>query len=203
VYETNVFAVMAMTRSFIDLLIPTRGLIINVASISALVPYVFGSVYASSKAAVCSYSRTLRQELRPFGVRVQVVMAGAVQSNISANTARTRVLPSNSLYARVRHLYEARQGYSQSRASGSLPTKDFARKVVDKALAKEVTPFWRGYFGRPDWLYYGGMARLLWWGSALGEWVTDLGSWRTFGLRGLEAIIEMESATAKGGRKLQ
>jgi 1-acylglycerone phosphate reductase len=28
VYETNVFAVMAMTRSFIDLLIPARGLII-------------------------------------------------------------------------------------------------------------------------------------------------------------------------------
>lgn len=195
---------MAMTRSFTDLLIPARGLIINVASISALVPYVFGAVYASSKAAVCSYSRTLRQELRPFGVRVQVVMAGAVRSNISANTAKTRVLPSNSLYARVRHLYEARQGYSQSRASGSLPTEVFAREVVDKALAQEVSPFWRGYFGRPDWLYYGGMTRLLWWGSILGEWVTDMGSWRMFRLHELEAIVRTEkSAGTKGGEKLQ
>lgn len=194
---------MAMTRSFVDLLIPTRGLIINVASISALVPYVFGSVYASSKAAVCSYSRTLRQELRPFGVRVQVVMAGAVQSNISANTAKTRVLPPDSLYARVRHLYEARQGYSQSRASGSLPTDVFARKVVDKALADEVAPFWRGYFGRPDWLYYGGMTRLLWWGSLLGEWVTDLGAWRMFKLGELETVVQAETATVKNSEKLQ
>jgi 1-acylglycerone phosphate reductase len=194
---------MAMTRSFIELLIPTRGLIINVASISALVPYVFGSVYASSKAAVVSYSRTLRQELRPFGVRVQVVMAGAVQSNISANTAKTRVLPEESLYARVRHLYERRQGYSQSKASGSLPTAVFAREVVDRALAAEVAPFWRSWFGRPDWLYYGGMTRLLWWGSVLGEWVTDLGAWRTFGLHELEAMVEMEATAVKGGRKLQ
>jgi len=192
-----------MTRSFIDLLIPTRGLIINVASISALVPYVFGSVYASSKAAICSYSRTLRQELRPFGVRVQVVMAGAVQSNISANTAKTRVLPSNSLYARVRHLYEARQGYSQSRASGSLPTDVFARKAVDKALANEASPFWRGWFGRPDWLYFGGMTRLLWWGSLLGEWVTDLGAWRVFRLGEMETVVKVEAAAAKKSEKLQ
>jgi 1-acylglycerone phosphate reductase len=192
---------MAMTRSFIDLLIAARGLIINVASISALVPYVFGSVYASSKAAVCSYSRTLRQELRPFGVRVQVVMAGAVRSNISANTAKTRVLPEESLYARVRHLYERRQGYSQSKASGSLPTEVFATTLVDRALAREVAPFWRSWFGRPDWLYYGGMTRLLWWGSVLGEWVTDLGAWKTFGLRELEAVVETEPAAISGGRK--
>jgi 1-acylglycerone phosphate reductase len=194
---------MAMTRSFIDLLIPARGLIINVASISALIPYVFGSVYASSKAAVCSYSRSLRQELRPFGVRVQVVMAGAVRSNISANTAKTRVLPSDSLYARVRHLYERRQGYSQSKASGSLPTEVFARKLVDKALASEVAPFWRSWFGRPDWLYYGGMTRLLWWGSVLGEWVTDLGSWRMFRLHELEAIVQREAAVAKDRQKVK
>ncbi|KAL9627448.1 MAG: hypothetical protein Q9164_007605, partial [Protoblastenia rupestris] len=101
VYETNVFGIMAMVTSFIDLLIPAQGLIINIASISALIPYVFGAVYASSKAAVASYSRTLRAELRPFGVRVQVVMAGTVKSNMG--NAPKGGLPENSLYQRIRH----------------------------------------------------------------------------------------------------
>jgi 1-acylglycerone phosphate reductase len=82
VYETNVFGVMAMVSAFMDLIIPAQGLIINVASISALILYVFGSVYPSSKVALASYSRTLRIELRPFGVRVQDVMASTVKSNI-------------------------------------------------------------------------------------------------------------------------
>jgi 1-acylglycerone phosphate reductase len=102
---------MAMITSFIDLLVPAQGLIINVASISALVPYVFGAVYASSKAAVASYSRTLHAELRPFGVSVQVFMAGTVKSNMG--NAPKGGLPKNSLYQRVRHLYEARLGVSQ------------------------------------------------------------------------------------------
>lgn len=183
---------MAMVRSFIDLLIPTQGLIINVASIVALIPYVWGSVYASSKAAVNSYSRSLRQELRPFGVRVLVVMAGAVQSNISKNTAQKKRLPEDSLYQRIRHLYMARQGFSQSKAAGSLQTGDFARKMVGDALAMEVPTFWRNWFGRPDAFYYGGMTSLLWWGSALGEWATDIGVWRTFKLQELKRIVDKD-----------
>ncbi|EME40770.1 hypothetical protein DOTSEDRAFT_82322 [Dothistroma septosporum NZE10] len=197
VYETNVFAIMAMVNAFVDLLIPAQGLIINVSSITTLIPNVWGSVYASSKAAISSYSRTLRVELRPFGVRVQVIVAGAVKSNISDNTAKRTVLPADSLYRRALHLYERRKGFSQSKAAGSLPTNVFARKVVDKALASEMPLLWRNWFGRPDALYYGGMTRLLWWGSLLGDWVTDIGSWKAFRLFELQEIIERESRLTK------
>lgn len=179
---------MAMVSSFIDLLIPVQGLIINVASLSALVPYVFGAVYASSKAAVMSYSRTLRAELRPFGVRVQVVMAGTVKSNIG--TSSKGYLPEDSLYQPVKHLFEARVGYSQKKESNPMPTDEFARKLVDDALKPEVSPFWRTWFGRSDWFYYGGMSWLLYWGSLLPEWVLDYGVWRRFRLYELEAIVK-------------
>ncbi|RYP20946.1 hypothetical protein DL765_002483 [Monosporascus sp. GIB2] len=166
-YETNVFGVMVMVKSFVDLLVPARGLIINVASASAVVPYVFGSAYASSKAALVSYSRTLRQELRPFGVRVTIVMAGAVHSNMGNTTVIKGSLPNDSLYAPVRHLYEARRGFSQQKKSSPMPTDAFARKLVDDVLRPEVPPFWRTWFGRPDWFWYGGMARLLYWGTVI------------------------------------
>lgn len=187
-YETNVFGVMAMVKAFIDLLIPARGLIVNVASASAVVPYVFGSVYASSKAALASYSRTLRQELRPFGVRVTVVMAGAVRSNMGNPAIVKGELPDSSLYACVRHLYEARRGFSQQKRSNPMCTDTFAQKLVDDILSHEVPPFWRTWFGRPDWFWAGGMARLLYLGTFLGEWVLDLGAWQMFGLSELEKM---------------
>lgn len=190
VYETNVFGVMAMVSSFIDLLIPAQGLIMNVSSASALIPYVFGSVYASSKAALASYSRTLRAELRPLGVRVQVVMAGTVKSNMG-NAAKGS-LPENSLYQRVKHLYEARLGYSQRPEANPMPTERFTKKLVDDVLRSEVPSFWRTWFGRSDWFYYGGMSRLVYWGSIVGEWAFDWSMWRRFKLYELEAIVKEE-----------
>jgi 1-acylglycerone phosphate reductase len=188
VYETNVFGVIAMVSAFVDLLIPAQGLIINVASISALIPYVFGSVYASSKAALASYSRTLRTELRPFGVRVQVVMAGTVKSNIGA--ASSSELPENSLYQCGKHLYEARLGFSQKKTSNPMSTEVFARKLVDNALRPEVNLFWRNWVGRSDWFYYGGMSTLLHKLSLFGEWILDFVMYRRFGMHDLEAIVE-------------
>lgn len=47
-----------------------------------------GAIYASSKAAVHSLTDSLRVELRPFGVRVVLVMPGAIRSHFGANTAQ-------------------------------------------------------------------------------------------------------------------
>ncbi|KAL8941741.1 MAG: hypothetical protein Q9216_002069 [Gyalolechia sp. 2 TL-2023] len=188
VFETNLISVMAMVSSHIDLLIPAHGLIINVSSISAVIPYIFGSVYASSKAALSSYSRTLRAELRPFGVGVMVVMAGTVKSNIG-NVPN--LLPENSLYAPVKHLYEARLGYSQQESSNPLPTEVFAKRLVNDALKPEVGMVWRSLgFGRPDWLWYGGESTVVYWGSWLPEWVFDWLVSKRFGLWELEGIEE-------------
>jgi 1-acylglycerone phosphate reductase len=121
-------------------------------------------------------------------------MAGAVQSNISKNIAKKRRLPADSLYHRVRHLWEARQAFSQSKAAGSLPTKVFARNLVSQALAPERPAFWRTWFGRPDAFYCGGMTRLIWWGSLVGDWLLDMAVWRTFKLQELKDIVDKERA---------
>ena len=82
-FETNFFAVIALTQTFTPLLIRAKGLILNIGSVAAVTPYVFGSVYNASKAALHSYSDTLRLELAPFDVRVLVVVTGGVKSRIA------------------------------------------------------------------------------------------------------------------------
>lgn len=81
---------MAMVQAFVDQLAAARGLIINISSLSSVTPYLFGSVYCASKAAVSAYSRTLRMELAPLGVRVskwqssEPTLSRVRSSNISA-----------------------------------------------------------------------------------------------------------------------
>ena len=142
---------MTTTNTFIDLLIAAQGLIINISSLSALVPLVFCAAYASSKAALASYSRVLRAELRPLGVRVQCVMAGCVKSNIDQGSYGS-VLPEQSLYQRARYLWEDRLGFSQKPESGPLETKDFARKLVNAALRFEVPVYLRSWVGMVEYI---------------------------------------------------
>ncbi|KAI0025895.1 hypothetical protein F4780DRAFT_774743 [Xylariomycetidae sp. FL0641] len=175
-FETNVFAVMAMVQAFAGQLAAARGLVVNIASLSAVTPYVFGAVYCASKAAVVAYSRTLRLELAPFGVRVMVSMTGTVRSNTASQGHRA--LPPDSLYRPARDIFEWRLVFSQH--NNTMSTEQFADKLVAASLRPEVPVWLRRWFGRPDWFWYGGLALPVWLGHSLGEWLVDLVCWRKF-----------------------
>jgi 1-acylglycerone phosphate reductase len=127
---------------------------------------VFGSVYNASKAALHAYSQTLRLELEPFGVRVQVIVTGGVQSNI----ARTkRSLPEASLYREIESDYMRRVSHSQE---GAMKTEVYAKGVVDAALVKAP----------PKWVWRGNQSWVVWLVSrVLGAWIFDLVMPRMFG----------------------
>ena len=138
-FETNVFAVMRMCKEFSPLLIKAKGTIVNIGSVAAEVPYVFGSVYNASKAALHSYSNTLRTELQPYEVNVMVVVTGGIQSNI----ARThRELPQDSLFLPLDAEYQRRLKHSQEDA---MPASIYAESVVAAALKRRPTrELWKG-----------------------------------------------------------
>ncbi|KAF5134758.1 NADPH-dependent 1-acyldihydroxyacetone phosphate reductase [Metarhizium anisopliae] len=159
-YEANVFGPMAMCQSFASLLIPARGLILQISSVSAIMPYLFASIYASTKGALNSYSRVLRMELKPFNVRVMVAMTGTIRSNIMNHF--DRVLPENSLYRPVEDVFVQRLRFSQTR--GTMDTHVYAKKIVKEALKGEGR--FGGLFGRtPDWYWAGGFS--------YGAWILD------------------------------
>ena len=53
------------------------GSIINIASIAAIAPEILNGVYGGTKAFVLAFSRSLKKDLAPEGVAVQVVLPGA------------------------------------------------------------------------------------------------------------------------------
>ena len=74
--DVNFFGTVRMTRAFLPLLRKHRGRLINMGSIGARMPSAFGSAYLSTKAAMCSYSDCVRQEMHRFGVHVALIEPG-------------------------------------------------------------------------------------------------------------------------------
>ena len=99
-FETSVL-VMRMCQAFAPLLIRTKSIIIQIGSVVAVIPYVFGSAYNVSKAALPTYSDTLRIELAPFRVKVMVVVAGGVKSNVLRLIESNQKVPYTSRSTRI------------------------------------------------------------------------------------------------------
>lgn len=181
---------MSMVKAFVDMLRDAQGLIINTASASAVTPYLFGAAYTASKGAVVSYSRTLRLELAPLGVRVMVTMTGTTKSNTASHGHR--VLPADSIYQRAKDLFEWRLVFNQN--SSTMPTEQYAQQLITASLKPEVPLVFRTWFGRPDWFWYGGMSSTAWLAHSLGEWAMDTARWYAFKVPELEEVLASEES---------
>lgn len=74
----NVTAVMRLSYAAAPVFAARKsGSIINIASIAAIAPEILNGVYGGTKAFVLAFSRSLRKDLAPEGVSVQVVLPGA------------------------------------------------------------------------------------------------------------------------------
>ena len=71
ILRVNIEATLAMTRAMIESKKNGEALyIINVSSLAGFYPMPLKAVYAASKRFLLDFSRSLRQELRPEGIRV-------------------------------------------------------------------------------------------------------------------------------------
>ena len=80
-FETNVFAVAAMTRSVLPAMREAKaGRIVNIGSVAGRLASPFMSAYAASKHALEGLSDSLRRELAPYGVKVSLVRPGFINT---------------------------------------------------------------------------------------------------------------------------
>ena len=161
--------------------------IIQIGSVAAIIPSLFGSVYNASKAALHSYSDNLALELAPFGVDVLVIITGGVISRIARDH---RELSERSLYRPIQAGYEKRQVYSQD---AGIPNEVYAKQVVDEALRPKSKGWLEWVSGRKIpgviWAWRGGMADVVKWLSRLGlTWVAGWKFYRDYGLAELERM---------------
>ena len=77
--DTNLYSAYHLTRSLLPLMMQhKKGHIFNMCSIASLQAYPNGGSYSISKYALMGFSKNLREELKPFNVKVTAVYPGAV-----------------------------------------------------------------------------------------------------------------------------
>jgi NAD(P)-dependent dehydrogenase (short-subunit alcohol dehydrogenase family) len=82
--DTNLTAVMRVTRAIVPHLTRPGGRIVNVSSIFGLVGYPGTAAYAVSKAGIAQFTRQLAGELAPDGILVNAVAPGVVETAMTA-----------------------------------------------------------------------------------------------------------------------
>jgi uncharacterized oxidoreductase len=81
----NVGGVIGMTSAFIDILTVNKGTVINVSSALAFVPLPSAPIYSATKAAIHSYTQSLRFQLQETGVEVVELMPPAVKTDLTGD----------------------------------------------------------------------------------------------------------------------
>ena len=122
--EVNVVGAVAVTQAFLPLLRAGSGRLVNVSSVAGVVALPFLGPYSASKMALEALSDSLRLELRPCGIPVSLVEAGAIATEIwdtsfAAVDARMASLPE-----------EGRRHYGATYARGREALSRLRRRAV-------------------------------------------------------------------------
>jgi serine 3-dehydrogenase len=81
--DTNITALVTLTRRVLPTLIERRGAIVNISSTAANYPYTGGNVYGGTKAFVSQFSLGLRSDLHGTGVRVTTLEPGMAETEFT------------------------------------------------------------------------------------------------------------------------
>jgi short-subunit dehydrogenase len=83
---TNLYSAYHVTRTVLPWMMERRsGHIFNMCSIASLAAYENGGAYSISKFAIYGFSKNLREEMKPYGIKVTAVHPGAVMTDSWGN----------------------------------------------------------------------------------------------------------------------
>src|SRR6201993_90199 len=85
--NVNVGGVISTTSAFIDILRANKGTVINTSSALAFVPAPAAPISSATKAAIHSYTQSLRFQLEETGVEVIELMPPAVKTDMTTELA--------------------------------------------------------------------------------------------------------------------
>lgn len=104
--KTNVDSAYHLTRILVPSMIEQqRGDIVNICSIASNTAYANGGSYSISKFALLGFSKNLREELKPHGIRVMQVLPGATYTDswAGADIDEQRLMPASDIAQTILH----------------------------------------------------------------------------------------------------
>jgi short-subunit dehydrogenase len=98
--EVNLYSAYHLTRKLIATMMKQKsGHIFNMCSVASLAAYANGGAYSISKYALLGFSKNLREEMKPHGVKVTAVVPGAVLTDSWADfdNSNQRIMEANDI----------------------------------------------------------------------------------------------------------
>ena len=84
IIEVNFFGALYAIQAVVPAMrVQKSGKIINICSVAADIPIPFQAFYSAGKAALCSLSQALGNELRSFGISVAAILPGDVKTGFT------------------------------------------------------------------------------------------------------------------------
>jgi short-subunit dehydrogenase len=80
--SVNLYSAYHLTRTLLPVMMKEKkGAIFNICSIASLKAYDNGGSYSISKFGLLGFSKNLREEMKPYGIKVTAVIPGAVYTD--------------------------------------------------------------------------------------------------------------------------
>jgi uncharacterized oxidoreductase len=144
--NVNVGGVIGTVSAFIDILRVNKGTVINTSSALAFVPLPSAPIYSATKAAIHSYTQSLRFQLEETGVEVIELMPPVVKTDMTAELSEgdsftvitTDELVRQSFAALKAGALEIRPGQSKQLALLRRLAPNFINRQLWKASKKLV-----------------------------------------------------------------
>lgn len=102
--QTNLYSAYHLTRTLLPAMMGhQQGYIFNICSIASLQAYSNGGSYSISKFALMGFSKNLREELKPYNIKVAAVYPGAVLTDSWGNydNSQHRIMEATDIAAMI------------------------------------------------------------------------------------------------------
>ena len=107
---------LRVCRATLPALRKQAGTIVNISSLAGIFGLPFNGMYSASKFALEGMSESLRQEVRPWGVRVVLVEPGDFRTQITARLCFTAQSSTSDTYAATFKRFSLKQDQDEAAA---------------------------------------------------------------------------------------
>lgn len=134
IFDVNVKAVINMCSICLPYLRKSRGKIINISSVGAVIPLPFQSCYSATKSAIEVFSFALFNEVKSQGIQICCVRPGDTKTGFTSARIKTEIV--NEVYGeKIKNSVEKME---KDETKGVAPIK--VSKVIYKALKRKHMP---------------------------------------------------------------
>lgn len=133
-FEVNFFGIVRLTKAILPSMRERKkGLIINISSMSGIFGVGFTPVYCGTKFALEGIFRSLRQEVRPFGIKVVMIEPGYISTGFKQEAFLDE---SSDYFGNAKQFKEIRDHNIET---GAMP-EDVAKKILKIIKMKDPKP---------------------------------------------------------------